>query len=68
MSGEGVGARPGVGDGDARSDAVAWQVGRQRALQQVWTPTHGVFCLTHVKALGEETRVVCCLGNKSQTK
>lgn len=59
-SSEGVGAYPGVGDGDAWSDAEAGQVGRQGALQQVRAPAHSVLRLTNVQALGKETRVVRC--------
>lgn len=62
-SGEGVGAYPGVGDGDAWSDAESRQVSRQGALQQVGAPTHRILCLAHVQALGKETRVVRCLGS-----
>lgn len=59
-SSEGVGAYPGVGDGEAGSDAEAGQVGRQGALQQVGAPAHRILRLTHIQALGEETCVVCC--------
>lgn len=59
-SGEGVGAYPGVGDGDAWGDAEAGQVGGQGALQQVGAPAHRVLRLAHVQALGEETGVVRC--------
>lgn len=65
-SGESVRSYPGVGDGDAGSDAEAGQVGRQGALQEVRVPTHRIFCLTHIKALGEETRVVRCLGSRAK--
>lgn len=61
MPGEGVRSYPGVGDGDAGSNAEARQVGRQGALQQVGAPTHSIFCLAHIQALGKETRVVRCL-------
>lgn len=62
LVGERVGADPGVGDGDAGSDAEAGQVGGQGALQQVGGAAHGVLRLAHVQALGEEARVVCCPG------
>lgn len=62
LVGERVGADPGVGDGDAGSDAETGQVGGQGALQQVGGATHGVLCLAHVQALGEEARVVRCAG------
>lgn len=60
-SGEGVRAGPGVGDGDAGSDAQSGQVGGEGALQLVGVPTHRVFRLTHIQALGKKARVVGCL-------
>lgn len=67
-AGEGVGAYPGVGDGDAWGDAEAGQVGRQGALQQVWAAAHRVLRLAHVQALGKETRVVRCRGAERKRK
>lgn len=61
-SSERVGADPGVGYGDAWGEAEAGQVGRQGSLQQVRVPAHCVLRLTHIQALGEETRVVRCQG------
>lgn len=66
LVGERVGADPGVGDGDAGSDAEAGQVGGQGALQQVGGPAHGVLRLAHVQALGKEARVVRCQGTREQ--
>lgn len=68
LVGERVGADPGVGDGDAGSDAEAGQVGGQGALQQVGGAAHGVLRLAHVQALGEEARVVCCPGGGKRAK
>lgn len=68
LVGERVGADPGVGDGDAGSDAEAGQVGGQGALQQVGGAAHGVLRLAHVQALGEEARVVCCPGGERESK
>lgn len=66
LVGERVGADPGVGDGDAGSDAEAGQVGGQGALQYVGGPAHGVLGLAHVQALGKEARVVRCWGTREQ--
>lgn len=54
---EGVGADPGVGDGEPWGQVEGGQEGRQGALQQVRVPTHGVLRLAHVRALGEEADV-----------
>lgn len=64
-SAEGVGAYPGVGDGDAGSDAEAGEVSRQGAFQEVGVPTHSVLSLTHVQALGKETGVAGCRKRKN---
>lgn len=64
LVGEGVGADPGVWDGDAGGDAEAGQVGGQGALQQVGGAAHSVLRLAHIQTLGKEASVVRCQGTK----